>query len=200
MIFLYISLFLSSSFESFPSELSESDASVSRSSSTFVTSPYTFLVHLTSLDRLTLLVERLYILDVSPLYCLVYPTLAAPSPSQKRRKQRFTFTVGLHENDVWSGGYFTKKMKELAIQCEFKNPTRFMGQGKRAEGISRMVNSGEDIPLRESMRVARHGSTEAHLGYAKPDEGAHSKRYRAMASKTVRVMKGEVGDDNVKGE
>ena len=35
------------------------------------------------------------------------------------------------------------------------------------------------------MRATRHSSVEAHLGYAEPDEEAHSKRYRAMASKTV---------------
>lgn len=46
-----------------------------------------------------------------------------------------------------------------------------------------MVNSKEIIPLCESMRAARHISTEAHLGYAEADEEAHSKRYRAMASK-----------------
>ena len=76
-------------------------------------------------------------------------------------------------------------MKRMATRCGFENPTRCTGQGKRAEGISRMVNSKENIPVVESMRAARHSSVEAHLGYAEPDEEAHSKRYRAMASKTV---------------
>ena len=93
--------------------------------------------------------------------------------------------AGLHANDVWGGSYFTSKMKELAVRCGFSNPTRCTGQGKRAEGISRMVNSKEFIPLCESMRVARHDSVDAHLGYAEPDDEAHDKRYRAMASKTV---------------
>ena len=75
-------------------------------------------------------------------------------------------------------------MKVLSIRCDFENPTRCTGQGKRAEDISWMVYSKEDIPLCESMRAARHGSTEAYLGYAEPNENAHSKRYRAMASKT----------------
>lgn len=111
------------------------------------------------------------------------------SVSQKRAKERHTFTIGLHPNDVWSGSYFTKMMKELAVRCGFDNPTRCTGQGKRSEGISRMVNSKEDIPLCESMRAARHAAVEAHLGYAEPDEAAHSKRYRAMASKTVTDVK-----------
>ena len=76
-------------------------------------------------------------------------------------------------------------MKNLAIRREFTNPIRCIGQGKSAEGISRMVNSKEGIPLCESMRVARHDSVDAHLGYAEPDNEAHDKRYREMASKTV---------------
>ena len=31
----------------------------------------------------------------------------------------------------------------------------------------------------------RHDSVDAHLGYAEPNDEAHDKRYRAMASKTV---------------
>ena len=95
--------------------------------------------------------------------------------------------MGLHPNDVWSGNYFTTVMKRMALRCGFDNPTRCTGQGKRAEGISRMVNSKESIPMVESMRASRHSSVEAHLGYAEPDEEAHCKRYRAMASKTVGV-------------
>ena len=76
-------------------------------------------------------------------------------------------------------------MKELAERCGFTNPTRCTGQGKRSEGVSRMVNSKEGIPLVESMRASRHDDVSAHLGYVEPDEEAHSKRYRALASKTV---------------
>ena len=76
-------------------------------------------------------------------------------------------------------------MKEMAHRCGFTNPTRCTGQGKRSEGISRMVNSKEAIPIAESMRASRHDSVSAHLGYVEPDEEAHSKRYRAMASKTI---------------
>ena len=76
-------------------------------------------------------------------------------------------------------------MKELAERCSFVNPTRCTGQGKRAEGCSRLVNSKECIPMAETMRAARHSSAEQHLSYVEPDEEAHAKRYRAMASKTV---------------
>ena len=93
--------------------------------------------------------------------------------------------AGLHANDVWGGSYFTSKIKELAVRCGFTNPTRCTGQGKRAEGISRMVNSKEGIPLCEFMRAARNDSVDAHLGYAEPDDETHDKRYCAMASKTV---------------
>ena len=58
-----------------------------------------------------------------------------------------------------------------------------------------MVNSKENIPLCEPMRAARHNSTEAHLGYCEADEEAHSKRYRAMASKVE--MKDELLDKNL---
>ena len=86
---------------------------------------------------------------------------------------------------MWGPAYFTIKMKALAERCGFTNPTRCTGQGKRSEGISRMVNSKEGIPLVETMRASRHDDVSAHLGYAEPDEEAHSKRYRALASKTV---------------
>ena len=76
-------------------------------------------------------------------------------------------------------------MEELAERCGFTNPTRCTGQGKRSEGISRMVNSKEGIPLVETMRASRHDDVSAHLGYAEPDEEAYSKRYWALASKTV---------------
>ena len=76
-------------------------------------------------------------------------------------------------------------MKELAIRCGFTNPTRCTGQDKRAESISRMINSKEDIPLCESMRAARYDSVDAHSGYAEPDDEIHDKKYRAMTSKTV---------------
>ena len=89
--------------------------------------------------------------------------------------------MGLHPNDVWSGSYFTVKMKELAVRCGFNNPLRCTGQGKRAEGISKLVNSKEKIPIKESMAASRHDSVTAHLGYVIPDEEAHSKRYRALA-------------------
>ena len=94
------------------------------------------------------------------------------------------FTVGLHANDVWSTGYFNTQMKVLAKWCGFVNATRCTGQGKRAEGVSSLVNSKEGIPLCESMRASRHSSVEEHLGYTEPDEGAHSKHYRAMAATT----------------
>ena len=76
-------------------------------------------------------------------------------------------------------------MKELAILCEFTNPSRCTDQGKRAESIYRTVNSKEGILLCESMRVARHDSVDAHLGYTELNDEAHDKRYREMASKTV---------------
>ena len=75
----------------------------------------------------------------------------------------------------------------MALCCQFTNPTRCTGQGKRAEGISRLVNSKEGIPLSESMRASRHDTVSVHLQYAEPDEEAHSKRYRAMAAKTIEV-------------
>ena len=70
---------------------------------------------------------------------------------------------------------------------------RVKGRGWRI--YLRMVHSKEDIPLCELMREARYGSTEAHLRYAEPDENAHSKRYRAMVSKTVKDVKVD-GDSN----
>ena len=48
-----------------------------------------------------------------------------------------------------------------------------------------MVNSKYAIPLCESMRASHHTSVDTHLGYTEPDEEAHSKRYREMASKTI---------------
>ena len=93
--------------------------------------------------------------------------------------------AGLHPNDVWGGSYFTSKMKKMAVRCGFTNPTRCTGQDKRTEGISRMVNSKEGIPLCESMRASRHDSDDAHLCHTEPDNEAHDKRYRSMASKTV---------------
>ena len=75
-------------------------------------------------------------------------------------------------------------MKALAIRCSFENATRCTGQGKRVEGVSWLVNSKEIIPLCESMRVLRHNSVDAHLGYTETDEEVHGKRYRAMGAKT----------------
>ena len=82
--------------------------------------------------------------------------------------------------------YFTQSMKKMAHRCGFINATRCTGQGKQLEGISRMVNSKEGIPVVESMRASRHKSVDAHLGYAEPDEEAHAKRYQAMAARTVK--------------
>ena len=79
----------------------------------------------------------------------------------------------LHPNDVWVGYYFTSKLKELVHRCGYFNPTRCIGQGKRDEGISRMVNSKEGIPLCESMRAARYDSVDAHFGYTEPNNEAH---------------------------
>ena len=109
---------------------------------------------------------------------------AASKELRKRRKKGVSFTVGLHQNDVWGKGYFDTQMKDLAKRCGFINAARCTGQGKRAEGVSRLVNSKEGIPLCESMRASRHSSVEAHLGYTEPDEEAHSKRYCAMAATT----------------
>ena len=94
--------------------------------------------------------------------------------------------AGFYQNNVWVGSYFTSKMRELARRCRFSNPTRCTDQDKRAEGISRMVNSKEIIPLFEFMRVSRHDSVDAHLDYAESDGKAHDKRYRAMTSKTIK--------------
>ena len=94
------------------------------------------------------------------------------------------FVVGLHRNDVWSVNYFTKKMKELAVRCNFDNPLRCTGQGNRHNGISRMVNSSDSIPIRESMMASRHKSIESHMIYERPDEEAHAKRYRALMAVT----------------
>ena len=93
--------------------------------------------------------------------------------------------AGLHPNDVWGGFYITSKMKELAVRCEFTNPTRCTDQSKRAEGISRMVSSKKSIPLCESMRVAKHDSVDAHHCYAEPDDEENDKRYHEIAPKTV---------------
>ena len=94
------------------------------------------------------------------------------------------FVVGLHRNDVWSVNYFTKKMKELAVRCNFDNPLRCTGQGNRQNGISRMVNSSECIPIKESMMASRHKSIESHMIYERPDEEAHAKHYRALMAVT----------------
>ena len=64
----------------------------------------------------------------------------------------------------------------MEILCGFDNPTRCTGQGKRAEGISRLVNSKENIPIAKSIRASRNSSVSTHLGYAEPDEEAHAKR------------------------
>ena len=72
--------------------------------------------------------------------------------------------TGLIPNDVWDGPYFTSKMKRLAARCGSTNPTRYTGQSKRTEGISRMVNLKEGIPLYESMRAARQDSVDTDLG------------------------------------
>jgi len=117
----------------------------------------------------------------------VFRRHASNKEMKARVKERHSFTIGMHLNDVWGSDYFTKQMKALEIRCRFDNPTRCTGQGKRTEGISRMVNSSDNIPLCESMAVARHGSVDAHLGYAKPDELAHGKRYRAMAPKVESI-------------
>ena len=109
---------------------------------------------------------------------------AAEKELRKRKKVGVSFSVGLHKNDVWSTGYFNTQMKALAKRCGFVNATRCTGQGKRADGVSRLVNSKEGIPLCESMRASRHSSVETHLGYTEPDEEAHSKRYRDMAATT----------------
>ena len=94
------------------------------------------------------------------------------------------FVVGLHRNDVRSVNYFNKKMKELAVRCNFDNPLRCTGQGNRQNGISRMVNSSECIPIKESMMASRHKSIESHMIYERPDEEAHAKRYRALMAVT----------------
>ena len=61
-------------------------------------------------------------------------------------------------------------MKNLAVQCGFTNPNRYIDQDKRAESISQMVTSKIGIPLCESMRSARHDSVDVHLDYVEPDD------------------------------
>ena len=46
--------------------------------------------------------------------------------------------------------------------------------------MSRMVNSSECIPIKESMMASWHKSIESHMIYERPDEEAHAKRYRAL--------------------
>ena len=75
-------------------------------------------------------------------------------------------------------------MKEIAVRCNFDNPLRCTGQGNRQNGISRMVNSSECIPIKESMMASRHKSIESHMIYERPDEEAHAKRYRALMAVT----------------
>ena len=97
----------------------------------------------------------------------------------------------LYPNDVWGGYYFMSKLKELVHRCGYFNPTRCIGQGKRDEGISRMVNSKEGIPLCESMRAARYDSVDAHFGYTEPNDEAHDifivqvRRIRLQNSMTI---------------
>ena len=141
--------------------------------------------------------EEKYGVDVGRFFC----RRAAEKVLKKRRKDNAGFTVGIHPNDVWSTKYFSDQMKALAIRCSFANATRCTGQGKRAEGVSRLVNSKEIIPLCESMRASRHNSVDAHLGYTEADEEAHGKRYRAMGVKTnsfmdkkCKVAKSDTGD------
>lgn len=93
--------------------------------------------------------------------------------------------MGLHPNNAWDSLYFTSIMKELAVRCQFTNPTQCTGQGKRSEECSRLVNSKECIPMAEIMRDARYSLVEQHILYVEPDAEAHAKRYRAMASKTI---------------
>ena len=71
-------------------------------------------------------------------------------------------------------------MKELAIRCRFDNFLRCTGQGNRQNGISRIVNSTECIPLKESMIASRHKSIESYMIYERPDEEIHAKHYRVL--------------------
>ena len=64
----------------------------------------------------------------------------------KRRKNGATCTVRLHANDVWSTGYLNTQMKVLAKRCGFVNTTRCMSQGKRAEGVLKIVNFEGRVP------------------------------------------------------
>ena len=48
-----------------------------------------------------------------------------------------------------------------------------------------MVNSKETVPLCELIRASRHTLFDEYLGYIEPDEEAHSKHYRPMASKIM---------------
>ena len=88
-----------------------------------------------------------------------------------------TFLAGVRNDNVWGFHYFLTTMVKLAKQVKFANPTQCTGYGKLTEGISHMVNSKTIIPLCESMKVAWHLSTKAHLGYAGVDEEAHAKKY-----------------------
>ena len=61
---------------------------------------------------------------------------------------------------------------------------RYTGKEKRAEGVTRLVNLREHIPLYESMRASRYGTVDSYLSYTEPAEDAHFRRYRGMAAKT----------------
>ena len=46
--------------------------------------------------------------------------------------------------------------------------------------LSRMVNSSECIPIKESMMISRHKSIESYMIYERPNEEVLAKRYRAL--------------------
>ena len=80
--------------------------------------------------------------------------MASAKQMKLQTKDRHGYMVGLKDVDVWGPAYFTIKMKEMAARCSFTNPTRCTGKVKRSEGISRMVNSKDGIPITESMRAS----------------------------------------------
>jgi hypothetical protein len=104
---------------------------------------------------------------------------------QNKEEDKFIMFADLAAKGKFGKNYTTKICNEVAQMAGLEDSRgrtdmKFTGAGRRRAGITAMVSAKEEVPSGELQTSARHKSATTNAGYQAANEGAHSRRYKAL--------------------